>query len=182
MKSVQAALVTVAVVVVVALGVVLYLVNSGPAPAGSSTPTIIVTTSTMRLPATAYDEGATRAGDAAPHENENNGELQPGDLTDEERQHLNELGSLLTPTLEQVRASGTITPESVTAALVAIGFPAGDVSAVPRTSSIGTPTQFVVFGIAVDNGCVSGMVSADQVQAVAMGRIPEWGCIPPDTH
>jgi hypothetical protein len=177
----KSALVTVAVVVVVALGVVLYLVNSdpGPASARSSMPNI-VTTST--LPATAYDEGATRAGDAAPHENENNGELQPGDLTDEERQHLNELGSLLTPTLEQVRASGTITPESVTAALVAIGFPAGDVSAVPRTSSIGAPTQFVVFGIAVDNGCVSGMVSPAQVQAVAMGRIPEWGCIPPDTH
>lgn len=181
MKSVQAALVTVAVVVVVALGVVLYLVNSGPARAGSSMPNI-VTTSTMTLPATAYDEGATRAGDAAPHENENNGELQPGDLTDEERQHLNELGALLTPTLEQVRTSGTITPETVTAALVAIGFPAGDVSAVPRTSSIGDPTQFVVFGIAVDNGCVSGMVSAAKVQAVAMGRIPEWGCIPPDTH
>jgi hypothetical protein len=178
MKTVQSALITFAVVVIFAVGIMLYkLTNIDLAPAGSSMPYTATTTRP-----TAYDEGATRGGDAAPHEQENRGYLQPGELTAEARQRLDAQGAALTPTLEQVRASGAITPDAVTAALVAAGFPAKNVAAVPRTSSLGDPTQYVVFGIAFTDGCVTGMVTHTEVQAQAMGRYPESGCIPPDTH
>lgn len=179
MKAVQGALITVAVVVVVAVGVVLYVIArvQEHVSTTSSMPYTVVTSTTRP---TAYDEGATRGGDAAPHEEENRGYLQPGDLTDEARQRLGQQGVALTPTLEQVRASGDITPGTVTRALVAAGFPDEDVEAVPRTSPVDGTTQIVVFGIAFEDGCVSGMVTPTEVQALAMGRYPEWGCIPPD--
>jgi len=180
MKVAQGALITVAVVVVVAVGVLLYFVaNLNFAPAGSSMPYTVVTSTTHP---TAYDEGATRGGDAAPHEQENRGYLQPGDLTDEAQQRLDAIGASLTPTLEQVRASGAITPEAVRGALTAAGYPEQDVGAVPRTSPSDGTTRYVVFGIAFEDGCVSGTVMPTEVRAQAMGRYPEWGCIPPDTH
>jgi hypothetical protein len=179
MKSVPDALITIAVVITVAVGVVLIVVTKVDHPVRPQSMPYPTSTSTTH--ATAYDEAATRGGDAAPHENENRGELQPAHLTDKARQRLDAKGAALTPTLEQVRASGAITPDAVTAALIAAGLPAEDVEAVPRTSWA-DDTQYVVFGIAFEDGCVSGMVTPAQVQAMAMGRIPEWGCIAPDTH
>jgi hypothetical protein len=177
MKSVPDALITIAVVIAVAVGVVLIIATKVDNPVRPQS--MPYPTSTTHP--TAYDVGATRGGDAAPHENENRGELQPTHLTDKARHRLDAEGTVLTPTLEQVRASGTITPDAVTAALIAAGLPAEDVEAVPRTSWA-DDAQYVVFGIAFEDGCVSGMVTPTQVQAMAMGRIPEWGCIPPDTH
>jgi hypothetical protein len=181
MKSVQGALITIVVVIVVAVGVVLIVVTNvdNPLKASSSMP-YRVTTSTTHP--TAYDEGATRGGDAAPHEQENRGYLRPGDLTDEAQQRLDAIGASLTPTLEQVRASGAITPEAVRGALLTAGYPEQDVEAVPRTLPSDGTTQYVVFGIAFQDGCVSGIVTPTEVRAEAMGRYPEWGCIAPDTH
>jgi hypothetical protein len=180
MKSAQGALVVIAVVIIFAVGVVLIVVTNvdNPLRRSSSMPYPATTSTTHPTP---YDEGATRGGDAAPHEKENRGYLQPGDLTDEAEQRLDAVGASLTPTLEQVRASGTITSEAVRGALLTAGYPELDIGAEARTSSLdGTPK--VVFGIAFEDGCVSGMVTPTEVQAQAMGRYPEWGCLPPDTH
>jgi hypothetical protein len=180
MKSVHSALVTIAVVIVVAVGVVLIVVTKVDNPVRPQSMPYPTPTSTTHP--TAYVVAATRGGDAAPHEQENRGYLQPGDLTDEAQQRLDAIGTSLTPTLEQVRASGVITPEAVRGALLAAGYPEQDVGAVPRTLPFDGTTQYVVFGIAFEDGCVSGIVTPTEVRAQAMGRYPEWGCIAPDTH
>lgn len=180
-----------ALVVVAFVGYVLLVITSTgepTTPAGSPKPWVTTTTVTPTTstspgpPATAYDEAATRGGDGAPHQAENRGNMQPDRLTDEARQRLDAEGATLLPTLEQVRAAGVLTPDAVVAALVAAGYETDKTSAMFRTLPVDGTTQYVVFGIRADGGCVTGMVTPTEVDAQAMGPYPEWGCLPPDTH
>lgn len=169
------ALIASAVILVVAVGMLVFVfTNFRLTPASSPEPS---------TPSpSAYDEGATRGGDAAPHQRENREHLRPKDLTEETRQRLDAEGAKLSPALEQVRESGDITPDSVRSALLGAGYPDETVSTVFRMLPADGTTQYVVFGIEFEDGCVAGMVTPTEVDAQAMGRIPEWGCLPPDTH
>lgn len=168
-----------------AVYVLLVITSTGP-PMGTGEQAVVTTTATPTVvagpPGTPHDEAATRGGDAAPHQAENRGHRQPGDLTDEARHRLDQQGTALLPTLERVRASGTHTPAAVRAALVGAGYPAEDIGVMTRLLPDDMETEYVVFGIRADGGCVTGLVTATEVRAEAMGPYPEWGCLPPDTH
>lgn len=132
-------------------------------------------------PVPPHDEAATRGGDGAPHNAENRAGVLPDSLPPAVEARLRGEAAELAPVLEAVRGTNDITAASVERALVAAGYAADRVEALPRTSSL-DGTEYVVYGVSFDDGCVSGMVTPGEVQALPTGRYPEWGCIPPDTH
>ncbi len=175
--------------VIAAYLVFVLVVITGDPPMGTGKAMVVTTTTgtppatnVPGPPATPHDEAATRGGDAAPHQAENRGHLQPGDLTDEARQRLDAEGVALLPTLEQVRQSGMLTQDAVVAALVGAGYEKSAIAAMTRPLPDDMETEYVVFGIKADGGCVTGMVTPTEVDAQAMGPYPEWGCLPPYTH
>lgn len=103
------------------------------------------------------------------------GEQRVGQIGDEARQRLDAEGLWLTPKLDEVRTSGDITADSVEQALIAAGYPDRDV----RTTWLAS--QVVAFSIEFEDGCLSGTVSAAEVDAKAAGQYPSGGCALPET-
>jgi hypothetical protein len=117
------------------------------------------------------------AGDSAPAT-----EGPPEELSDAARERLDAEGVALTPTLEQLRTGGDITPRAVVDALVAFGYPARDIDTVPLKRATDGGEWSVVFGVTFEDGCLSGVVTPTEVRATAMGEYPGSGCIPPDSY
>jgi hypothetical protein len=116
-------------------------------------------------------------GDAAPHEAENRGAMQPGDLSSEAERRLTAAAKVVRPDLDKQRAAGDFRPETTVAVLTAAGYPPSTVFAHPMSSGTG-----VVFGVSTEDGCLVGDVRPERVLVEPRGAIAEWGCDTPETH
>lgn len=89
------------------------------------------------------------------------------------------------PELERLRANGDLAADEVRAALVGLGFPAGDIAVqeFAERTVLASPGPGAAFGVRVgDAGCVVGSVSPDGVRTEVTGAAAEFGCLEPFTH
>ncbi|SHG85942.1 hypothetical protein [Streptoalloteichus hindustanus] len=153
-------------------------------PAG---PVFVTSTSTSPGSTTAVSS-ATRppvAGDGAPHHAENNSWKQRAKLSDTDRTAGEAAAGPVRNRLEELRAKGNISPETVRQALVDLGHRADAVAVIPLRSAGATsdaPPPGAAYGVSVGPACVEGDVRPDQVRVEIKGKGKEFGCMEPFAH
>jgi len=120
--------------------------------------------------------------DGPPNHADNRAHLQPGDLTGEQERALTEEAARMEPALAALSATDRLSPDAVRAVLVGLGYSDDEIDTVFRPEEYGGLDRVVVGVSFPEGGCVSGGVWTDRVRLLATGRIPEWGCVPPDAH
>lgn len=122
------------------------------------------------------------APDGPPNHADNRGYFQPSDLTAEQERALTEEAARMESALAALSTEDRLSPDAVRLTLAGLGYPDSEISTEFRPEEYGGLDRVAVGVSFPDGGCVSGAVWADRVRLLAVGRIREWGCVPPDTH
>lgn len=158
------------------IAVLFLLVGCGARPAATGGTSASLSAPPTTTPSPAVIGHDDKPGDAAPHEEENNGWKYPGELSADAKKQADAAAGRIRPALEKLRAANRFSPDAVRSALIGLGY---------RKENIGV-REFdqppgVVYGVQVGSGCVEGDVRPTRVQADVQGPIADWGCMPPAT-